>query len=233
VGAFGASSPSGFSGFHQTKSVPGTIVVPAGYGGLDEFGWNPDYPQAVLDVADRAALPFSGHKFVIRIAPGLLGGLLSGEALCEALAATASERWRDVRNAMEALSLPHDIKGALRDLDRAKGKAGVKTYDDLYGYDNGRPRGIAFVAQFGLADGNTLEDGRPGSTEDDWAGSLPGFELTLEQHSADVETKAEEFARRSEKYIAMGTPRKPSAKKLQPEPKRMFFRGCLEALTGA
>src|SRR5262249_10565454 len=122
-----------------------TIVVRASYGGLDEFGWNPYHQQTVIDVADKAAWPFSGHRFVVRVAPGLVGDRVSDEALCEALAKSASDRWRDLRNAVDGLSLPQDIKDALRHLDRAKGKAGVKTYDDLYGYDNGRPRGILFV----------------------------------------------------------------------------------------
>src|SRR5262249_20329027 len=173
-----------------------TIIVPAAYGGLDEFGWNPD-AEKVIDVADKAAQLFSGHRFVARVAPGLLGDLVSDVALANALATSASERWRGWRNAIEGLSVPQEIKDALRALDRAKGKASVPAYDDLYGYDNGRPSGIVFVARFGLADGEIQEDGQSGSTEDDWASSLPGFSLTLEQHSADVEAKAEDFARRS------------------------------------
>src|SRR5262249_13885495 len=53
-----------------------TIIVPAAYGGLDEFGWNPD-AEKVIDVADKAAQLFSGHRFVARLAPGILGDLLS------------------------------------------------------------------------------------------------------------------------------------------------------------
>src|SRR5262249_24470678 len=48
-----------------------TIIVPAAYGGLDEFGWSPD-AEEVIDAADKAAQPFSGHRFVVRVAPGLL-----------------------------------------------------------------------------------------------------------------------------------------------------------------
>src|SRR5262249_19693383 len=71
-----------------------TIVVRASYGGLDEFGWNPYHQQTVIDVADKAAWPFSGHRFVVRVAPGLVGDRVSDEALCEALAKSASDRWR-------------------------------------------------------------------------------------------------------------------------------------------
>ncbi len=41
----------------------------------------------------------------------------------------------------------------------------------------------------------TKEDGRPNSTEDDASGSIFGLPLSLQQHSRDVERKAEEFAR--------------------------------------
>jgi CRISPR-associated endonuclease/helicase Cas3 len=54
-----------------------------------------------------------------------------------------------------------------------------------------------FVAPFGIKGGQTLEQGNSGSTEDDLAGSLQGYPLTLKAHSADVEEKAEEFARKA------------------------------------
>ena len=73
---------------------------------------------------------------------------------------------------------------------------------DLYGdNENNEPRGAVFWAPFGVAtpeaqaptDGS--EDGRPNSTEDDTAGSIFDFPLSLAEHSQDVETKAEELSR--------------------------------------
>src|SRR5205085_1692375 len=65
---------------------------------------------------------------------------------------------------------------------------------DLYGFEDQHPRGAVFVAGLGIEGEATEEDGRVASTEDDAAGSLPGFPLSLQRHSADVETKAEKFA---------------------------------------
>jgi len=180
-----------------------TIIVPADYGGIDEFGWNPDKHGPIddedaspaTDVADRAAVPFAGRRFVVRLGPGLTGEM-SPSVIAEVLAAAPSQRWRDLRNAVTALALPAEMKEALAALDRAKGKGGrVEVYDDLYDDEQGNSRGIVFVAPFGVRDGAPAKDGQPAATEDDVAGSLPGFFLTLETHSADVEEKAEEFAR--------------------------------------
>jgi CRISPR-associated endonuclease/helicase Cas3 len=182
-----------------------TVVVAAGYGGLDEFGWNPDeaiiddgrpVPPA-LDVADKAAKPFAGRHFAVRVAPGLFDEPFNVEVLAEALATVPRQSWRDLRNAVAGLPLPVQTKEYLADLDRAKGRGNpVRAYSDLYGYDSeGRPRGVVFVARFGIKNVVCEDDGEVATTEDDIAGSLPGFPLELERHSADVETKAEEFAR--------------------------------------
>ncbi len=177
-----------------------SIVVPAEYGGLDEFGWNPDKRGPIddedvlpaADVAHKAAAPFAGRYFAVRLAAGLTGEV-DPAAVTEALAAAPSRRWQDLRNAVADLALPVETKEALVALDRAKGR--VKVYDDLYGDDQGNSHGIVFVAPFGLHDEPEVERGQPATTEDDAAGSLPGFSLTLETHSVDVENKAEEFAR--------------------------------------
>jgi CRISPR-associated endonuclease/helicase Cas3 len=188
-----------------SKIRPGdTIVVPADYGGMDEFGWNPDKrgpvddedAPPVADVAHRAAMPFAGRRFAVRLAPGLTGEV-DPAAVTEALAAVPSWRWQDLRNAVADLALPVETKEALAALDRAKGRGNerVKVYDDLYDDAQGNSHGIVFVAPFGLRGVPEAERVQPATTEDDAAGSLPGFSLTLETHSADVENKAEEFAR--------------------------------------
>lgn len=176
-----------------------TIVVPADYGGMDTFGWNPslDDSDSVDDRADKAAEPFSGRRFTVRVAPGLLGESVSPEMLADALVAAASRRWQDLRDAIAALSLPDEIQESLEQLDDARGGTrSIKIYDDLHGEDEqGRPRGIVFVAPFGLKKVKPEENGQWSTTEDDAAGSMPGFPLTLDEHSTDVEGKAGEFAR--------------------------------------
>jgi CRISPR-associated endonuclease/helicase Cas3 len=181
---------------HDSRELrPGdTIVVPVAYGGVDPFGWNPEASEAATDVAGRAAAPFAGRRFAVRVAPGLIGPSVA-DRLAETLASLVSERWQYVRDALLLLDLPEDVRNDLAALDRANRKASVRAYFDLYGTDDGRPRGVVFVAPFGIAGGQTDEEGRPNATEDDASGSLPGFQLQLPVHSQDVERKAGEFAK--------------------------------------
>jgi len=172
-----------------------TIIAPARYRGVDDFGWNPECEKPATDVGRKAAEPFAGRRFAVRVVPGLVGDSVSDEALADALAGAASQRWQDLRAALLDLDLSEVIRSDLDALDNAKaGK--VVPYPDLYGRDDeGRPRGIVFAAPFGIKGKKKEEDGQPNATEDDAAGSTPGFRLTLAEHSGDVEKKAEAFAK--------------------------------------
>ena len=172
-----------------------TIVAPVRYGGVDEFGWNPDSEKPATDVGEEAARPFVGRRFAARVAPGLIGGAASDEALAEAMSRAPSQHWRDLRAALLELTLPEAVREDLESFGNAKaGK--VVLYTDLYGSDDqDRPRGVVFLAPFGIKDKRQDEDGQPNVTEDDAGGSMPGFSLSLEEHSQDVEKKAETFAK--------------------------------------
>ena len=52
-----------------------TIIVPASYGGVDTFGWNPESMMPAEDVAHKAAEPFAQKKFAVRVALGLPGNM--------------------------------------------------------------------------------------------------------------------------------------------------------------
>jgi CRISPR-associated endonuclease/helicase Cas3 len=178
-----------------SKLRPGdTIVAPARYGGVDEFGWNPDSENPATDVGQEAAGPFVGRRFAVRVTPGLIGGSVSDEALAEALAGAPSQHWRDLRTALLDIDLPQTIRSDLEALDNAKaGK--VVPYTDLYGSDDeGQSRGVVFVAPFGIKGAKQEEDGQPNATEDDATGSMPGFGLPLAAHTEDVKKKTEAFA---------------------------------------
>jgi len=182
------------SGLHPGDA----IVVPARYGGVDDFGWNPKYQNSVTDVGRKAADPFSGRRFAVRVAPGHVGGAVSGDALAEALASAASRHWKDLRDALLTLALPETVQNDLEALDTAKPRKNPKVipYIDLYGSDEeGRPRGVVFVAPFGIKGERQEEDGQPNATEDDAAGSMPGFPLPLGTHSQDVASTVEIFAK--------------------------------------
>jgi CRISPR-associated endonuclease/helicase Cas3 len=175
------------------------IVALASHGGLDEFGWKPDATKPIpdIDTGQRAAEPFAGRRFAVRAASGLTRERVSDDALADALAGAESARWQDVRDALLALDLPEDLRSDLERLDGARRK---KVFVDLglYGENDRRPRGAVFVAPFGLAkealQENEQEDAQSNATEDDAAGSMPGFRQTLAEHSAQVEEKALAFA---------------------------------------
>src|SRR6185437_12074852 len=57
-----------------------------------------------------------------------------------------------------------------------------------------RPRGAVFAAPLGLATASGDAPIQQSSTEDDTAGSLPGYSLLLEVHCRDVEKNAQAFA---------------------------------------
>jgi CRISPR-associated endonuclease/helicase Cas3 len=178
-----------------TELRPGdAIVVPASYGGVDRFGWNPQCEEAATDLGHKAAGAFAGHRFAARVAPGLLGESVRDEGLADALAAAPSQRWQDLRATLFDLNLPKNIRDELAALDSANKKKSVVAYLDVYGTQNECPRGVVFVAPFGINGEKSVEDGLPNSTEDDTSGSIPGFRLTLEKHSEDVERKAQAFA---------------------------------------
>jgi CRISPR-associated endonuclease/helicase Cas3 len=172
-----------------------TIVVPGHYGGVDEFGWNPERETPATDLARAAAEPFAGRRFAVRVAPGLLDNSVADEALADALAGAVSGHWQDLRAALAQLAVPELVRRDLERLDSAKRKRSVTAFLDLYGMDNDRPRGVVFFAPFGIKGEREEEDGRANATEDDATGSVPGYALSLDRHSHDVEMKAEDFAR--------------------------------------
>lgn len=181
---------------------PGTIragdaiVVPTRYGGVDKFGWDPNSKEVACDVARDAANLFKGRRFAIRVASDLIGDVAKG-TLADALASTESGKWQDVRASLLDLPLPAEVREDLDALLEANRPNSVVSYLDVYGTDDGRPRGVIFVAPFGIRNSPEKEDGLPNSTEDITNGSLLGFSQTLVQHSCDVELKAGQFAKAS------------------------------------
>jgi CRISPR-associated endonuclease/helicase Cas3 len=184
-----------------------TIIVPASYGGVDAFGWNPECKEAAQDVAHKAAEPFARKRFAVRVVPGLLEQRVSEEALAATLAELRAENGETVRQALLDLDLPTETRQALDRLSNANGRRGkprIVADFDLYGEnEKGEPRGVVLLAPFGvkIPKGHKVtvsdEDGRPNSTEDDAAGSIFDFPLSLDQHSRDVECKAADLARRA------------------------------------
>ncbi len=166
-----------------------TLIVPCILGGVDRYGFDPDHEDVASDVADRAAEAYAGKRFAVRVAPGLLENE-DFSALSDALAGAVSEKWMDLKDALLDLSLPAAIRARLNMLPDARSAIQVST--SVYGQNDGKPRGVVFLAPRGL-------HRWPGEealavTEDDTSGTLMGFAQSLEAHSNDVKQQAALYA---------------------------------------
>jgi CRISPR-associated endonuclease/helicase Cas3 len=183
-----------------------TIIALSRYGGVDEYGWKPDSQVRVSDVADEAREKMASRRYAVRVAPGLLGANNDAheEALRAVLAAHEDDGWRNLRQAVSDAISSTKIHAALARLDEARSRGRNRVHFDLecYGRDEqGRPRGIVFLAPLGLKSEKDhsyhSKDGdvdSTASTEDDVAGSLAGFDGLLSTHSKNVADQAEIFA---------------------------------------
>ena len=103
----GAMESSAWIQYNQIRSGD-TLIAPAIYGGVDEYGWNPDpdspkaardvAAEAARDVAAEAARPYAGSRFAVRVAPGLLNDPADTVALAQAISATRTRHWKTLRN---------------------------------------------------------------------------------------------------------------------------------------
>jgi len=198
---------------HPARLRPGdTIVVPASYGGCDDYGWAPGSKVPVRDVADDVAEPYAGRRFAVRVSeaafrpaeafpdgdpavdtahnlPSPVAERLVGEpAGHAALAALLEER------------LPDDLRKRLKRLQSSRGRLGA-VYP--YGIDaQERPRGVVLIAPRGLRPGHAGHAGNaeaPGLaiTGDDELALAAGEPLALDIHSKDVECNAHHFAKQA------------------------------------
>jgi CRISPR-associated endonuclease/helicase Cas3 len=176
-----------------------TIIVPASYGGIDSYGWDPQCTETAVDLAEEAGRGHWGRRFVVRVAPGLLGPDVLPADLSSTLGALRHESWPRIRDALLALPLPEERRDLLAVLGAARavrGGGAVEVDFEAYGANpEGEPRGVVFVARRGLVAGEEAEEGRPNATEDDASGSLAGRAQSLAEHSVEVEAKAEALAR--------------------------------------
>jgi CRISPR-associated helicase Cas3, subtype Dpsyc len=176
-----------------------TIIVPASYGGVDQYGWFPQSGAPVRDVADEAAAAYRGRRYAVRIAPGLVGDTFVQSALSKALAEHREDDWEILRDRLLSLGLPDSIKDQIACLGKVRsrrGKPALELFFDLYGFnERGEPRGLVIHAPVGLKNEPASQEEYLNTTEDDASGSLVGFHQSLSQHSREVESKAEAFAR--------------------------------------
>jgi CRISPR-associated endonuclease/helicase Cas3 len=179
------------------------IIVPAAYGGCDQWGWNPASDKQVMDVAEAAALPYRARRVAVRVTPELIrqweggeeGDEHFGEAslrLSSALAENVEERTPLLLESVLGLALPQSLHQDLASLRNSKVRL---EHRFTYGFDEDeRPRGIIFLAPFGLRNVREGDDGAWPATEADDLGSAPGFAQLLDEHSIEVKEWARAFS---------------------------------------
>ena len=192
------------------------IVVPAAYGGCDQWGWAPGSGEPVKDLAERAAEPYAARRFAVRVTPELIHQWLLAEhdndaeakpdldavrrKLCTLLAEGRQETASGLLDAVLDLQpLPATIKRWLELLRHASGQL-ERAF--CYGYDDeDRPLGVTFIARRGIKASRLLstkeDEGGIPTTEDDRLGSTPGYTQTLDDHSDEVRDKAAEFTHKA------------------------------------
>lgn len=174
-----------------------TVVVPASYGGCDQWGWAPAWTRPVMDIADEAARTHRGLD-VVRLSPALVEALTGGEAMDDGLSevqarTTAALRGAAVRDLLEAQREERDA--AVRDALLAADVWPRSWQERLRTGD----RWIVERA----ADGtpillwrrvrSTVASGGAPVTEDDASSRAPRA-VTLADHSRGVEDTARRFA---------------------------------------
>lgn len=199
------------------------IVVPAIYGGCDEWGWTAKMDSPVFDKAEAALWPYRTKRFAVRVTPELIiqrwkeseGKQEDGipadrstfhldviyDALKTKLAETASSRTLEVLDAISEMELPghvHLPKQLRDELKLLKAPKGWLAHEFPYGFDEEeRPRGIVFVAPRGLKGPESEESIGTPATESEEMGSASDMPIPLIAHCKDVRHFAEAFAARA------------------------------------
>ena len=180
---------------------PGDVlVVPADYGGCDDFGWAPSSDTSVADVADAAAAPFRGRRHTVRIAPDAaawdrLSAILAAEGdaashdlidqlLDELPVDTEPESAREDTSARP----PRRVREPLEALRRAKGRVTLH-----FPYTGNPEDGAVLVAAQGLKDEDIVDVAAP-ATEDDSLSHTSATRVSLDCHGRDVAEQTKRFA---------------------------------------
>ena len=187
---------------------PGDVlVVPADFGGCDEFGWAPEYHCAVADVADDAARPLRGRRCAVRVARDVVrtdaqwrristvlaasDGLVSIAELLDALPNDAGSESDDDR---PVSGVVRDVREPLQLLGNAQVNGTVRGRISNYFPYAHRNAGVILVAAHGLR-GDARHDQAASATEDDTLSLTSAQSVELNSHCDTVVAYVECFAR--------------------------------------
>ena len=176
------------------------VVVPAGYGGCDSFGWAPDSDARVVDVAEAAARPCWGRRCAVRVSPGLLPRNVQWGPISDVLADESVNGLDLVDRLIAALPaevpddetragfLPGNVRMSLDALRLATGRIDVH-----FPYAGGPRGGAVLVAERGISKLPDSSAAVP-ATEDDTASHSAGRTVSVDEHGNHVARFAGRFA---------------------------------------
>ena len=199
---------------------PGDVlVVPADYGGCDEFGWAPtsdkqiaepasgDHVKRVTDAADAAARPFRSRRHAVRVARDVVArdgewdrvreiladhGLAGRDLVERLLDALPADSSSDSGGGNEGIT--RAVREPLEALRRARGRNGIHAH---FPYRD-RNGGVVLVAQHGVREPDESEArkaaGRP-ATEDDQLSHTAGEPWSIDTHTTHVVANVDHFVR--------------------------------------
>ena len=173
------------------------IVVPASYGGCDQFGWSPTSADATDDLADEAGQPYRTRFFAIRLHPALWQGEQArawAEAWQQLYDHAAEDGATGLGTALREMSgLPPVVKKAVDLLPANLRQLGLRI-EFPYDLDQERPSGAVLIAPHGIAPADGSTGRSAASTEDDTSGCFADGSVSLARHTDDVVEQAEKFA---------------------------------------
>lgn len=181
------------------------LIVPAEYGGCDEFGWAPNSEEIVWDVADDAAEPYWGRRCAVRIARDTVRSSAQWDRVSAILADESIDSSGLVEGLIEVLlsnlaveegdeegnnPRPRPTIRSLTELRGAKGRI-----DMYFPYGAGREYGAILVAERGIEGRSAAGSALP-ATEDDNASHTSSERVQLDDHSRHVAGLAKCFAQK-------------------------------------
>ena len=160
--------------------VGDVLVVPAEYGGCDDYGWAPASREPVTDVADIAAWPYRGRRYAVRVTPAVA----YWDRFSAVLAGTDEPNLDDLLAALPVDDSSVDVRAALESLQGVRGRV-------VFRYPYGAPSyGAILVARHGL---KGAPRGYQPVTEDDEASRTGSRPITLKDHTIDIVARVEQF----------------------------------------
>ncbi|MFO1423663.1 MAG: type I-U CRISPR-associated helicase/endonuclease Cas3 [Candidatus Competibacteraceae bacterium] len=156
-----------------------TLVLPATYGGCDDYGWHPDSRESVADIADFCSLQRGGWAHVVRLVPGLTDWLGERETAVRetVVELVTAEMTVDPETGIDAERV-NAARAALRALIAAIDHPLVAAFRGRYEIER-HPRGVVLRGRV-LDEVDAMLSG--------------GVAVELEPHLAGVATRADRLA---------------------------------------